>query len=351
MEKNRLSRIPQNFSFDKDALLRTFGEESAIIRDVIVYASNYQLLDLWGNITFSIEDFCREFGYNRTTLQRTLPVFKNLPENKLPMIDDHVFDSLFEYALYRALKENVVFKRKKGDKETFESVQLISHLDVIYNKNSRKLSKRIYSLKLGHKIIENLFKEYHLIDFQDYKRLRSNKISSVGAFRNFYLFIARIIAQVRFYQRSNLPEIFIVPIDDLCNVFGVNYDAPKNKKSYISRTLSLIKDSLHNTKFEWSFVDNGTKHSYFVQFEFEDETLNYFDERLKAVFFKKLHNLAEQLYMKEQGNTSHYSSMLEAYRNMDKDDFYKWFMSDNSIDKKLEIWNDVYATTFGVSNL
>lgn len=350
MEKNRLSRIPQNFSFDKDALLRTFGEESAIIRDVIVYASNYQLLDLWGNITFSIEDFCREFGYNRTTLQRTLPSFKNLPENKLPMIDDHVFDSLFEYALYRALKENVVFKRKKGNKETFESVQLISHLDVIYDKSSRKLSKRIYSLKLGHKIIENLFKEYHLIDFQDYRRLRSNKISSVGAFRNFYIFIARIIAQVRFYQRSNLPETFIVSIDDLCNVFGVNYEAPKNKKSYISRTLTVIKDSLDNTKFEWSFVNNGTKHSYFVRFEFEDETLNYFDERLKSVFFKKLHNRAEQLYMKEQGNPNKYNSMLDAYRNMDKDDFYKWFMSDNSIDKKLEIWNDVYAITFGLSN-
>lgn len=349
MENNRLSRIPQNFSFDKDALLRTFGEESAIIRDVIVYASNYQFLDLWGNITFSIEDFCREFGYNRTTLQRTLPIFKNLPENKLPMIDDHVFDSLFEYALYRALKENVVFKRKKGDKETFESVQLISHLDVIYNKSSRKLSKRIYSLKLGHKIIENLFKEYHLIDFQDYKRLRSNKISSVGSLRNFYIFIARIIAQVRFYQRSNLPETFIVSIDDLCNIFGVNYDAPKNKKSYISRTLNYIQESLHNTKFEWLFVNNGTKHSYFVQFKFEDDTLNYFDERLKAVFFKKLHNLAEQLYMKEQGDTNQYNSMLEAYRNMDKDDFYKWFMSDSSINKKLEIWNDVYAITFGTN--
>ncbi len=64
MKNNQLSRIPQNFSFDKDALLRTFGEESAIIRDIIVYVANCQFSDLWGNITFSIEDFCREFGYS-----------------------------------------------------------------------------------------------------------------------------------------------------------------------------------------------------------------------------------------------------------------------------------------------
>ncbi|NDV96097.1 hypothetical protein D0T84_14420 [Dysgonomonas sp. 521] len=344
---NQLSRVPQNFSFDKDALLRTFGEESAIIRDIIVYAANCQFLDLWGNITFSIEDFCREFGYSRTTLQRTLPEFKETKKN-LPVIDDHVFDSLFEYALYRALKENVIFKRKKDNKETFESVQLISHLDVIYDKSTKKLSKRLYSVKLGHKIIENLFKEYHLIDFYDYKRLKSSKISSVGAFRNFYIFMARIIAQVRFYERSNNPQNFITSIDDLCDVFGVSVDTPKNKKAYITKTLKHIQESLVNTKFDWSFVTNGTKHSYFVEFIFSKETLAYFDEKLKAVFFKKLHSAAEQIYIKEKGGLISHSSVLDAYRNIDREDFYKWFMSDDSRDKKMKIWNDLYSETFGV---
>lgn len=350
IKNNQLSRIPQNFSFDKDALLRTFGEESAIIRDIIVYVANCQFSDLWGNITFSIEDFCREFGYSRTTLQRTLPQFKNLPEKKQPIIDDHVFDSLFEYALYRALKENVVFKRRKDDRETFESVQLISHLDVIYDKTTRKLSKRLYSIKLGHKILENLFKEYHIIDFYDYKRLKSSKISSVGAFRNFYIFMARIIAQVKFYQRSNQPENFVASIDDLCGVFGVNYDSPKNKKAYISRTLNYIQESLVNTKFEWEYVKNGTRYNYFVEFSFADATLDYFDEKLKAVFFKKLHSSAEQLYLREEaGGSGRYSSMLEAYRNINVEDFYRWFMSDSSKDKKLKIWDDAYTEIFGVS--
>lgn len=349
MKNNQLSRIPQNFSFDKDALLRTFGEESAIIRDIIVYAANCQFLDLWGNITFSIEDFCKEFGYNRTTLQRTLSQFKDLPEKKQPIIDDHVFDSLFEYALYRALKENVVFKRRKDNKDTFESVQLISHLDVIYDRSTKKLSKRLYSIKLGHKILENLFKEYHIIDFYDYKRLQANKISSVGAFRNFYIFMARIIAQVRFYQRSHQEEKFVASIDDLCDIFGVNYDSPKNKKAYISRTLNYIQESLVNTKFSWEFIKNGTKYNYFVAFSFSDETLNYFDEKLKAVFFSKLHTAAEQLYLKEVVNTTRYSSMLEAYRNMDIEGFYKWFMSDSAKEKKLKIWDDVYTEIFGLS--
>lgn len=348
MDNNQLSRIPQNLSFDKDALLRTFGEESAIIRDIIVYAANCQLIDLWGNITFSIEDFCKEFGYSRTTLQRTLDEFKGTKKN-LPIIDDHAFDSLFEHALYRALKENVIFKRKKDNKETFESVQLISSLDVIYDKSTKKLSKRLYSIKLGHKIIENLFKEYHLIDFYDYKRLKANKISSVGAFRNFYIFMARMIAQVRFYQRSSQPQNFVTSIDDLCDVFGVKFETPKNKKAYISRTLDHIKESLVNTKFDWSFVKNGTRNAYFVEFVFTEATLSYFDEKLRAVFFKKLHAAAEQLYMKDNGLSGH-RNILEAYKNIDREDFYKWFMSDTSQEKKYKIWEDAYIETFGISN-
>lgn len=347
---NQLSRIPQNFSFDKDALLRTFGEESAIIRDIIVYAANCQFLDLWGNITFSIDDFCKEFGYNRTSLQRTLPQFKDLPKKKQPIIDGHTFDSLFEYALYRALKENVVFNRKKENRDTFESVQLISHLDVIYDKTSKKLSKRLYSIKLGHKILENLFKEYHIIDFHDYKRLKANKISSVGAFRNFYIFMARIIAQVKFYRRSKQDEDFIVSIDELCDVFGVNYDSPKNKKAYISRTLNYIQEALVNTKFFWEYVNNGTRYSYFVQFSFTDQTLEYFDEKLKAVFFNKLHAAAEKLYLKEEMDTAKYTSMIEAYRNINVEDFYDWFMSDNAKDQKLKIWNEVSLDIFGFTD-
>ena len=135
-----LSRVPQSLSFDNGALLRTFDYESTIIRDLIIYVGSRKMINLFNEISFTIDDFCSEFGYNRTTLQRTMKAFVDDPK-LIPVIDGHKFDSLFEYSLYRALKENILFGRKKDGRETFETVQIIERLEVFYNKETLKTTK------------------------------------------------------------------------------------------------------------------------------------------------------------------------------------------------------------------
>ncbi|MDO5666037.1 MAG: hypothetical protein Q4G63_12390 [Bacteroidia bacterium] len=168
---NNLSRVPQSLSFDHNALERTYGEDATIIRDIIVYVSKNQMKNLFGEVEFSIEDFCKDMGYSRTTLQRTIQNFKNNPKT-IPIIDNHKFDSPFEYALYRGLKENVVFHRQRDGKEVFEAVQIIEKLEVVYDKTTKKDTKRIYNIKLGARILDYLFTEYNLIDFNEYRELR-----------------------------------------------------------------------------------------------------------------------------------------------------------------------------------
>lgn len=348
MKNNKaLSRVPQSLSFDNKALNRTYGEEAAIIRDIIVYVANNQMINLFGEVEFSISEFCDVMGYNRTTLARTLEKFR---EGDAPQIDEHKFDSTFEYALFRGLKENVVFKRKRDGKETFESVQIIEKLDVLYDKTTRKLNKRIYNIRLGSKILDYLFTEYNLIDFNEYRNIRSQQISVTGSLRNFYIFMARVITQVKYNKKIGAGDSFIISIDDLCGIYGVEIETAKDKKKYITRILNNMNKELSNLKYDWQYVKNGYRYAYFVEFKFTDKTLEYFDEQLKSVFFKQLYGNLKYIFLHagKDASIENYKNMSEKYANMDREKYMEWFFSDDE-DKaeKLKAFHDTYLKVYG----
>ena len=43
-----------------------------VMLDLIIYLGSYHLKDLFGTSWFSVEDFCRKMGYDRSNLQRKL---------------------------------------------------------------------------------------------------------------------------------------------------------------------------------------------------------------------------------------------------------------------------------------
>jgi len=341
-----LSRIPQSLSFDNMALSRTFENESTIIRDLIVYIGNCKMKNLFNEVSFTIDEFCSEFNYNRTYLQRTMEEFKENP-NLIPIIDGHKFDSVFEYSLYRALKENVIFRRKRDGIETFESVQIIAKLDVFYDKTTEKSTKRSYNVKLGNQILDYLFNEYNLIDYNEYCNIQTKKISSTGSMRNFYIFMARVISQVRYNQKQGLPENFSLSIDALCSIFGVNFDRPNNKKAYIKKTLENLLKEVKNLSFNWKFTSEKSKHEYFVEFSFPKSTIEYFDEHLAAVFYKRLLNEAMRWFAISKMSNS--ISFREKLSIMPKEEFFNWFVDGvKDMDNKLSIYKEVYSSIYGV---
>lgn len=347
-QKKDLTHVPQSFSFDTDALYRTYGEEATVVRDIIIYAANAQMKDLWGNITFTIDSFCKELGYNRTTLQRTLERFKNAEKKNLPIIDGHIYDGAFEYALYRAMKENITITRFRENQEIVEVYPIIDRLTVDYNKETKKLTKRKYTVKLGDKILDNLFKEYYLIDFFEYKSLKSSKLSSLGAFRNFYIFMARMISQAQWQRKKKEEESYMISVDDLCTILNSDAKLPKHKKLYVKRTLDTIQKSLPHTEFTYRFTPNSVQgQAYYVVFNFTDETINYFNERLKAVFYKKLFGECELLYFYKSGQgASSIRDFVKVYKNLDKKEFYNWLMDKTDMDKKTAKFKDVYSQVY-----
>jgi len=351
---NELSRIPQSFTFDYNAIDRKFTNEAPIIRDIIVYAARKKMRDIWGDLSFTIDDFCNELGYNRTNLQRTLAQFENVSSSDLPMIhgDSHVWDGLFEYALYRALNENIVVSRKRDGVEVIESYQIIERLCVHYkNKGtSRKREKREYSIKISNKLLEKLLDDYFLIDFEDYKNLSSSHLSSVGGYRNFYLYMSRMIATTRYkstlQQNEKKDHTYIISIDDLCKILNVNFSQANDKKKHIKKTLNYLLGSLKNTPFFWEFVKQGKPYAYYVSFTFPHATISFFNEKLKAVFISKLKEALKDDYIRKDNPKFSGYEIYQASKTIAKDDFMEWFFSPQNRERKDKCFRKVYQQIY-----
>ena len=349
-----LSRIPQSLTFDINAIDRKFGDEAPIVRDIIVFAARTKLRDLWGEVIFTMDEFCSEFGHNRTTMQRTLKKFENVTEAQLPIIegDFHLWDSLFEYSLYRALNENIVINRKRDGKDVVDSYQIIEKLVVSYKDKgkSSKREKRTYLLKLSDKLLDNLLNEYYLIDYEDYKRLSSTQLSSVGAYRNFYMYMARMIANIRYKNKKQEEEKtehnYITSIDDLCKILNSNYSESYDRKKYVRKTLNHVQESLKNTPFQWNFTKNGTRYYYFVSFTFPPETLSFFDERLKAVFINKLIDQLKFFYIKKENAEMGDYDIVRMQKHVDKEEFLKWLFEPDSKEIKEKAFRSVYLQVY-----
>ena len=67
-----LSRVPRTLSepYNGDNLDLLIESGGTIMHDIIIFAANTQMKDLFGETWFSMEDFCTVMGYERTKLQR-----------------------------------------------------------------------------------------------------------------------------------------------------------------------------------------------------------------------------------------------------------------------------------------
>ena len=76
MNNKELSRVPrllsENYNSGLIGRLYNSGSGGNVMLDIIIYLCGNHINDLFGDNWFSIEDFCKKMGYNRTNLQRKL---------------------------------------------------------------------------------------------------------------------------------------------------------------------------------------------------------------------------------------------------------------------------------------
>lgn len=89
MEKE-LNRVPRllSESYNSGLIERLYESGGSVMLDIIIYLCGNHVKDLFGESWFSIEDFCKKMGYDRTKLQRKLSQeqMKDLLESVLPII-------------------------------------------------------------------------------------------------------------------------------------------------------------------------------------------------------------------------------------------------------------------------
>jgi len=362
-DKKELTRIPKSISNNHKIMQRTFGCLSGIVTDIMIFLGDRQFGDIFGNIEFTLDDFCKKMGANKTNLQRKLSVEEKLEifgKNGVPVYHnptgEQMIENYFESALWIATERNLMMESSNGKGgTTFTGVQIVNKFDIGADLSSKKKVKKTYLVSFSNTIKDLLFTNYNLIELKDYRLIPYER-----GYRDFYLFLARIIVIVRYKQdKQGEAPCFILSVDEVANIFGLQeYAETREKKRAITRILNKIQKTIQHTNFSYQYVKNGHKHAYHILFDFKQETLDYFDEKLKATFFQSLLNAFEQDFSASYfGHLSMYDR-IKAMNNLhltlannEQDSrkvFIDWMYDTDALDKRLDTFNKVFLKVWGI---
>lgn len=361
MNNDSLTRIPQALTFDTSAISRNFGDSAGIIRDILVFLANKTTNSFFHEFTFTLDEFCDEFGYRKVELQRTLPEFRECPKEKLPVEGGHVFDGVFEYALYLGFTRAIIFKvnNLKGNGFDLRNLLLFSRIRAVYKNVGKRNEKRHYLVELDYRVKQMQLSRYFLTDKNQYTKIQvPMKQKLTGGLRNFYLYIGRMISLVKLGCKEGKEPIYTLTVDEIADIMELAISDNRYRKQKVKAYLDDISNVLGNYGYTYKFFKGeGQSYEYSVMFHFTEETLNYFDEQKKAQFFTALYNGVEFEYYRN--NNDGKIRFLDWRREIDAIDemnIYKWLF-DNNIDvwryfttKFEEIYGIKYDGRFGDVN-
>lgn len=363
MEKE-ITRVPRslNETYNSGLIGRLYESGGNVAIDLIVFLSNYQMKNLFGENWFSITDFCNAMGYDRTKLHRKLskeqltelfgkraPEYRRTDPDGMEIV--HPIETVFEAALYRLGMENIAFPVSNSDGSTsYKFVQIITKFDIRTNFATKKHTKRLYSATLTQLVKDSLFNHYNLIELQDYRVLPDRT-----GYRLFYLDLAKMIYLIKYKISQGQAPYFTLTVNQLATIFDVQVTDNNNRKKKITSILNSINKLLTVTKFQFDYIKGpGEKWAYTVQFYFPDDTLNYFDEKFTAVFTQRFYysllwKYVELAYPKAAGGgradkISEIQNTPALYK-----EFLYWAHSEQNLSTKEYLYRDTFVRIFGKS--
>lgn len=361
-----LSRVPRTLSeaYNSELIERLYESGGSVALDLIVYLSNYQMKDLFGENWFSIADFCTTMGYDRTKLHRKLSekqIYDLFGKRSPYYIGTdsegreikHKIETVFEAAIYRLGIENLAFPVQNMDgSTTYKFVQIITRFNIKTDFQTKKGTKRLYSATLNNIIKDSLFTRYNLVELQDYRELPDRT-----GYRYFYLNLAKMVYLIKFKKSQGEAPYFNLSVDKLAKIFDIQIKENSDRKKKVTSTLNKINKYLTVTKFQYSYHKGpNDKWAYTVQFFFPEDTLNYFDEKFNAVFTKRFYESLLFKYVEitfpklAVGTGSRAEKCKEIKENQDLYNiFTEWIHSDSALSTKEIVYKETFNQTFGKS--
>ena len=154
-------------------------------------------------------------------------------------------------------------------------------------------------------------------------------------------------------EQGNEP-CFTATVDQLADIFEVNITNNADRKKKVTSILNAINKNLEVTKFKFKYIKGeGDRWAYTVQFLFEEETLNYFDEKLKAVLLAKYYENLQSEFLKKMGiHISHHYRYKEEFK-FGSGEYYQpfidWAYSEEDRPLKENVYRDTYIKVLGVA--
>lgn len=355
-----LRRVPRTLNSDRNSetASKLYGMGGSLMFDIVIYLANFKLKDLFGETWFSINDFCECMGYERTNLQRKLSdkqkkelLGSNQVQLELTNNDGdyiiHPIETYFEAALYKLGKETLQFPVANGNgTSSYNFIQIIERFDIKYDFSTKKRTRRMYNAVLSNRILDTIFYDYSLIELTDYRRLPDRT-----GFRRFYLNLSKMISLVKFKMTQGQSPCFILTVDQLATIFDINVSVNKKRKQKVTEILTNINNILKVTKFDFEYIKGvNARWAYTVSFRFPEDTLNYFDEKYKAVFTSKFYDKASELFFE----TAKQIPLREVYKwkndlrldSILKKEFIDWLYSPEDIQVKKKLYRETFYSAF-----
>lgn len=349
-----LGRVPRTLGepYNGDNLDLLIESGGTIMHDIIIFAANTQMKDLFGETWFSMEDFCSVMGYERTKLQRKLteeqkaktfgaikPIYKTEYEGEQI---EHPIETFFESALFSLGKNTLSVAYNVNGITKYKFIPILESFEIKDNFATKKRTKRMYKVKLSNELKNMMFNGYNLIDLKDYRSLPNKR-----AYRKFYLNLSKMIFLIKHKIQAGQEPEFTMTVDELAKHFDINIANNHDRKKKVAATLNAINKNLTQTKFEYEFVKReNEKWAYSIKFRFSAETLKYFDEKAKAIITTQYYEALKDTFLWKKG-----VQVYDAYKYQNaflfgsgdfNEEFTSWAHSDEDKELKIEIFRNIH---------
>lgn len=321
MDQNVFSRIDRAVADNIRDIQRSFGNQSGLVQDFIVFYSSQLKVDLFGYTRFTIQQFCKQSGRNRQDLSVIHPNFasgKDLP----PVIQGYPFQTVMEYALYSMMERNIIFSSKYEVKDNGTVIQMHNFpilKDLKLNFNRRNNEQKIYEIRLSDELLYGFLGRYYTINTDSYRLVGKGR---GGDSRKKLLLYLSKLSHVM--QSSQHVEEMVVPLNRLCDFGDIQDIKPSHRKQNLIRMLSYICD-IGKFPFTFEFLQGNGTSDYMVRLIFIPTVSRRKLQIEHAFYFRLLAALREAYDLKKDKS---------AFTG-DSDPFQLW-LSDRYIDSNLK---------------
>lgn len=316
-----ISRIDRAVADNLKDIQRSFGAQSGLVQDFIVFISKQIKTDLFGYTRFTLKAFCEYTGRNRQDLALIHPDFAN-GKVQPPIIQGFAFATILDYALYSMMERNIIFSHKYDSKENGSIVQMhnfpiLKDLKLNFSRHAKE--QKIYDVRLSDELLHGFLTRYYTFSSESYRLVGKGR--GGDSRKKLLIYLSKLN---HIMITSSDYNHMVVPVDRLCAFADIKDIKPSHKKQNLARMLNYIRDT-GKFSFDYTFVKDDGQHYYYVNLVFSP----LFNKRTLQIEHAFYHKLLTTL-------RSIFTIQVKGHFPLEEDDPFQYWLCDKYLDANLK---------------